>query len=99
MQDLANASQEQVNEMWAGLGYYRRARLLLEGAKHIQSNMSGQMPLTASELQKIPGQAVANVLAVHLSTSCMCCTGRQSCEPGSVFLRCSILEPFVQLFA
>jgi A/G-specific adenine glycosylase len=23
---LSNATQEEVNEMWAGLGYYRRAR-------------------------------------------------------------------------
>ncbi|KAL6501150.1 hypothetical protein OROHE_025080 [Orobanche hederae] len=27
---LAQASIEEVNEMWAGLGYYRRARFLLE---------------------------------------------------------------------
>lgn len=27
---LARASLEEVNEMWAGLGYYRRARFLLE---------------------------------------------------------------------
>ncbi|XP_042518338.1 adenine DNA glycosylase-like [Macadamia integrifolia] len=27
---LARASQDEVNEMWAGLGYYRRARFLLE---------------------------------------------------------------------
>lgn len=55
IQDLANATQEEVNDMWAGLGYYRRARLLLEGAQHIQTVLSGQMPLTATELQKIPG--------------------------------------------
>ncbi|KAL0055531.1 hypothetical protein WJX82_001534 [Trebouxia sp. C0006] len=55
VQDLANATQEEVNDMWAGLGYYRRARLLLEGAQHIQTVLSGQMPLTATELQKIPG--------------------------------------------
>ena len=30
---LAQASLEQVNELWAGLGYYRRAKLLHEGAK------------------------------------------------------------------
>jgi len=56
VQDLANATQEEVNDMWAGLGYYRRARLLLEGAQHIQTVLSGQMPLTATELQKIPGK-------------------------------------------
>ena len=55
LQDLAAANQDQVNEMWAGLGYYRRARFLLEGAKYVQSTLSGQMPVTAVELQKIPG--------------------------------------------
>lgn len=44
-----------MNDIWAGLGYYRRARLLLEGAQHVVANLSGQMPVTAAELQKIPG--------------------------------------------
>ena len=35
---LANATQEEVNELWAGLGYYRRARFLLEGARHISAS-------------------------------------------------------------
>lgn len=61
VQDLAIATQEEVNDMWAGLGYYRRARLLLEGAQHIQTALSGQMPLTATELQKIPGKLWARV--------------------------------------
>lgn len=56
LQDLAVATQEEVNDMWAGLGYYRRARYLLEGAQYVQNTLSGQMPLTAAELQKIPGQ-------------------------------------------
>ncbi|RLN00901.1 A/G-specific adenine DNA glycosylase-like [Panicum miliaceum] len=30
VRSLAAATQEEVNEMWAGLGYYRRARFLLE---------------------------------------------------------------------
>ena len=55
LQDLAAASQEQVNGVWAGLGYYRRARLLLEGAQHVQANLSGKIPINSVELQKIPG--------------------------------------------
>ena len=55
LQDLAAASQEQVNDVWAGLGYYRRARLLLEGAQHVQLNLSGKIPVTSTELQRIPG--------------------------------------------
>lgn len=57
LQDLAAASQDEVNAMWAGLGYYRRARFLLDGAKYIEDTLSGQMPVTAAELQKIPGRA------------------------------------------
>ena len=33
--DLARATPEEVNEAWAGLGYYRRAALLHKGAKEV----------------------------------------------------------------
>lgn len=52
---LAQASQEEVNALWAGLGYYRRARFLLEGAKHIAEANGGAFPSSVPELQKIPG--------------------------------------------
>jgi A/G-specific adenine glycosylase len=55
VQALAAASQEEVNEVWAGLGYYRRARFLLEGAKYIAGEQGGAFPTTAKELQAIPG--------------------------------------------
>lgn len=51
---LSNASLEEVNQMWAGLGYYRRARFLLEGAKFIVQQ-GGQFPNTLSDLRNIPG--------------------------------------------
>ncbi|XP_061349913.1 adenine DNA glycosylase [Gastrolobium bilobum] len=51
---LSLASLEEVNEMWAGLGYYRRARFLLEGAKKIVAE-GGRIPKVASMLRKIPG--------------------------------------------
>ncbi|GKU97799.1 hypothetical protein SLEP1_g10888 [Rubroshorea leprosula] len=54
LQDLAQASLEEVNEMWAGLGYYRRARFLLEGTKMIVSGWS-EFPCTVSALRKVPG--------------------------------------------
>lgn len=52
--DLAQASLEEVNEMWAGLGYYRRARFLLEGAKKIVAE-GGRIPSSVSTLRRIPG--------------------------------------------
>ncbi|VFQ86348.1 unnamed protein product [Cuscuta campestris] len=54
VQHLARASLEEVNELWAGLGYYRRARFLLEGAKMIVEDGNG-FPNTASGLRKIKG--------------------------------------------
>ncbi|KAL1826212.1 hypothetical protein ACET3Z_012990 [Daucus carota] len=51
---LSHASLEEVNQMWAGLGYYRRARFLLEGAKFIVQQ-GGHFPTTLSELRKVPG--------------------------------------------
>ena len=52
---LAEASQEDVNEEWAGLGYYRRAGFLLKGAKYVSEDLGGRYPRTAAELLKIPG--------------------------------------------
>ncbi|CAH9114328.1 unnamed protein product [Cuscuta epithymum] len=54
VQHLARASLEEVNEIWAGLGYYRRARYLLEGAKMIVADGNG-FPNTASDLRKVKG--------------------------------------------
>lgn len=33
IQDLAKASDEDVNSLWSGLGYYRRAKYLVQGAR------------------------------------------------------------------
>lgn len=55
VQELADATPEQVEQLWAGLGYYRRARNLHKGAKMVVSDYDGELPLTAAELVKIPG--------------------------------------------
>ena len=41
--------------MWSGLGYYRRAKLLHEGARLVVNQLDGELPQTAFELCKIPG--------------------------------------------
>ncbi|CAK9134909.1 unnamed protein product [Ilex paraguariensis] len=51
---LSQASLEEVNETWAGLGYYRRARFLLEGAKMIAQE-GGGFPRTVAALRKVSG--------------------------------------------
>lgn len=53
--DLANATDEEVNSHWAGLGFYRRARLLHSGAKRVVNDYGGIVPNTVEELLKIEG--------------------------------------------
>ncbi|KAI9251923.1 DNA glycosylase [Phascolomyces articulosus] len=56
IQDLAIADIEKVNELWAGLGYYSRARRLWEGAQKVCNEFNGLLPNNADDLQKhIPG--------------------------------------------
>lgn len=52
---LANATDDEVNAHWAGLGFYRRARLLHKGAKYVSNELDGNMPQTVNELMKIDG--------------------------------------------
>lgn len=54
LQHLSQASLEEVNEMWAGLGYYRRGRFLLEGAKMIVE-AGGGFPNRVSDLREVKG--------------------------------------------
>lgn len=52
---LAAASADAVNAAWAGLGYYRRARLLHEGAAAVVARHGGAVPSTAAALLELPG--------------------------------------------
>jgi len=53
--DLANATDEEVNSHWAGLGFYRRARYLHAGAKRVVNDYNGVVPNTVEELLKVEG--------------------------------------------
>lgn len=55
VQDLANATDEEVNSHWAGLGFYRRARYLHKGAKTVVNDYDGVVPNTVEELMKVEG--------------------------------------------
>ena len=55
VESLAQASLEAVNGLWAGLGYYRRARYLHQGASVVVDHYGGCFPSDISELQKITG--------------------------------------------
>ncbi len=52
---LAEATEGDVLALWSGLGYYRRARLLHEGARHVARVCGGAFPADAAGLRTIPG--------------------------------------------
>lgn len=52
---LASASPDDVTAAWSGLGYYRRARMLREGAVAVLERFGGRVPSTIGELLTIPG--------------------------------------------
>jgi A/G-specific adenine glycosylase len=52
---LAHANEEEVMQLWSGLGYYRRARFLHEGAQMIMDEMGGEFPSQFDLMMKIPG--------------------------------------------
>jgi A/G-specific adenine glycosylase len=55
IRSLANASLEEVLTEVQGLGYYRRFRLMHEGAKYILDHHQGQFPSTYESVMAIPG--------------------------------------------
>jgi A/G-specific adenine glycosylase len=55
VRDLASAPEEHVLQMWAGLGYYSRARNLKKCADAIVHGYGGVFPSQEGELQKLPG--------------------------------------------
>ena len=52
---LARASEHDVMAAWSGLGYYRRARMLREGAIDVVERFGGRIPSSAEELLTIRG--------------------------------------------
>lgn len=52
---LANAKDDEVYKLWQGLGYYSRARNLLEAARYITFELKGIFPDTLPEINKLKG--------------------------------------------
>ncbi|HJT18477.1 MAG TPA: YceI family protein, partial [Thermoanaerobaculia bacterium] len=52
---LAASSVDDVTAAWSGLGYYRRARMLREGAIELQRRFGGELPRDVDALMSIPG--------------------------------------------
>src|SRR5699024_11159476 len=64
IEDLANASQEQVMMLWEGLGYYSRARNMHETARNIAENYNGEIPDSRDEIIRLKGVGPYTAAAV-----------------------------------
>jgi A/G-specific adenine glycosylase len=61
---LAAADLDDVRAAWAGLGYYRRAALLHQGAKFVTDKCGGGLPTTAAALLDVPGIGAYTAAAI-----------------------------------
>src|SRR5207249_11708929 len=52
---LAKADEERVLKLWAGLGYYRRAKNLIAAAREIAAKHGGKIPAVYETLLQLPG--------------------------------------------
>jgi A/G-specific adenine glycosylase len=55
LNSLSKSTEEEVCIAWKGLGYYRRARNLLNAAIDIEENFNGEIPLDLEQLKSIKG--------------------------------------------
>ena len=55
VRDLAEASEQDVLNVWEGLGYYSRARNLHKAAKIVVEKYSGELPRDLKALRELPG--------------------------------------------
>ena len=62
--DLAAATLDEVLALWAGLGYYSRARNLHACAQAVMALHGGSFPRSAAELQSLPGIGRSTAAAV-----------------------------------
>ncbi len=62
--DLAAASHDEVMALWAGLGYYTRARNLHACAKAVVEQHGGEFPRSAELLQSLPGIGRSTAAAI-----------------------------------
>jgi A/G-specific adenine glycosylase len=61
---LAAAPSEDVMALWAGLGYYTRARNLHRCAKEVVASYQGEFPADPALLQALPGIGRSTAAAI-----------------------------------
>ena len=64
VKQLAQASQDEVLQLWAGLGYYSRARNLHTAAQQIVHDFAGAFPQTRQELEQLKGVGRSTAAAI-----------------------------------
>ena len=64
VRELAAAPLDEVLSLWAGLGYYSRARNLHRCAQAVVERHGGEFPRTAAGLQELPGIGRSTAAAV-----------------------------------
>ena len=64
VQSLADAPADAVMSLWAGLGYYSRARNLHRCAQVVVQDHGGVFPSTAAQLQTLPGIGASTAAAI-----------------------------------
>ena len=52
---LAAASEQDVLQVWEGLGYYSRARNLQRATRQVMADFDGHLPASRAALEKLPG--------------------------------------------
>ncbi len=69
VEKLAAAPADDVMALWAGLGYYARARNLHRAAEKIVASHGGQVPRDAATLQTLPGIGRSTAAAIAVFSS------------------------------
>ena len=65
VQQLADASLQDVLKVWEGLGYYARARNLHKAAQFIMKELDGEIPCDYAAFRKLPGVGDYSAAAVQ----------------------------------
>ena len=55
LKKLSSVSEKTVLKLWEGLGYYRRAKILLKTSKILVRKYKGKLPRNVKEIKKLPG--------------------------------------------
>lgn len=78
--DLATCDEEKLRQLWAGLGYYARARNLKKGAESIALRLNGRFPQSYREWLQIPGCGDYTAAAI----ASICFNEKVPCIDGNV---------------